>query len=278
MTAIPLRERPQGRRERVDLARIATLTWTLGVTDWKLRFYGSVLGYVWSLVRPFAFFGVVYLVFTKVTHLGAGVPHYALYILFAMVLFQFFTEVTTNCLLSLTTRESLLRKMRFPKVAIPLSVALTGLLNLGMTLLAVFVFALATGVDPRWSWLELPVIVAALATFALGVGMLLSVLFVRYRDVQPIWEVFSQALFYASPVLYVATIVPSQFRELFLANPLASALTEMRHAVVDSGAPHVWSVTEGGVSLLVAFGIVALAVVAGAFAFNREAPRIAERL
>src|SRR4051794_12649504 len=111
MTTLPFT--PDSRRAPTvpELRRIMTLSWTLGTTDWKLRFYGSVLGYVWSLVRPFAFFGVVYVVFTKVAHLGAGVPGYAVYILFALVLFQFFNEVTTNCLLSLTTRESLLRKM-----------------------------------------------------------------------------------------------------------------------------------------------------------------------
>jgi ABC-2 type transport system permease protein len=261
-----------------DWQRIWSLTWTLGFTEWKLRFYGSVLGYVWSLVRPFAFFGVVYLVFTRIAKLGDGIPHYALYILFAMVLFQFFGEVTNSCLSSLMTRENLLRKMRFPRIVIPLSVALTALLNLGMTLIAVFAFAIATGVEPRWSWLELVVIIALLAALSLGVGMLLSVLYVRFRDIQPIWDVVTQILFYASPVLYVATMVPGEWQRAYLANPIASLLTQMRRAVVDPTARPVWDAIGGGERLLIPAAVIVVAVGLGGWAFTREAPRIAERL
>ena len=75
-----------------DVGRFVSLTWTLAVTDWKLRFYGSVLGYVWTLVRPFAFFGVIYFVFTEIADVGDGVKNYGVYILFALVLFQFFAR------------------------------------------------------------------------------------------------------------------------------------------------------------------------------------------
>ncbi len=154
-----------------------------------------------------------------------------------MVLFQFFGEVTNNSVTCLMARENLLRKMRFPRLVIPLAVIITALMNLGMTLVAVMIFALVSGVTPGWGWLELPLLVALLAAFAGGVGMLLSVLYVRYRDVQPIWEVVTQMLFYASPILYVATTVPDKYLDWYLANPLATILTQMRHAVVDPSAP-----------------------------------------
>jgi ABC-2 type transport system permease protein len=275
VTAVPI---TTPRTSQVDARRVTSLAWTLGVTEWKLRFYGSALGYVWSLVRPFAFFGVVYVVFTKVAKLGNGIPNYAVYILFSMVLFQFFAEVTMGCLSSLTTRENLLRKIRFPRVVIPVSVVLTALLNLAMTLVAVFVFALATGVDPRWSWFELLPIVGLLALLAFGVGMLLSVLYVRFRDVQPIWEVATQALFYASPILYVASMVPDRFQTAFLCNPIAALLTQMRNALVDAGAPTVWAEIGGAPWLLIPLAVIALAVAVGAWAFGHEAPKIAERL
>ena len=163
-----------------------------------------------------------------------------MYILFALVLFQFFIEITTTSVQSLVDRENLLRKVRFPRLAVPFSVALTALFNLGMTLVAVFVFALASGVTPRWTWLELPLLVLVLLVFALGIGMLLSVLYVRYRDVKPIWEVVSQALFYASPVLYVATMVPADVQGAYQPNPIAAVLTEMRAAIIDPTAAHVW--------------------------------------
>ena len=261
-----------------DPRRFWNLTWTLAVTDFKLRFYGSVLGYVWTLARPFLFFGVIYFVFTEIVGLDKNVPNYGVYILFALVLFQFFGEVTGNCLGSLVARESMLRKMRFPRLVIPLSVVLTALFNLGMTLIAVFIFAIASGVGPTWGWLELPVIIVLLTLFATGCGLVLSALFVRYRDVQPIWDVTSQVLFYASPILYVATMVPESYQRAYLANPISALLTEMRHAVVDPTARPVWDAIGGAERLLVPGGIVVAVFVLGLWVFTREAPRIAENL
>jgi ABC-2 type transport system permease protein len=261
-----------------DAKRFWNLTWTLAVTDFKLRFYGSVLGYAWSLARPSLSFGVIYFVFTEIIGLDKNVPNYGVYILFALVLFQFFAEATGNCVNSLVTRESMLRKMRFPRLVIPFAVVLTSLFNLAMTLLAVFIFAIASGLYPTWSWLELPLIVAILSAFAIGLGLLLSSLFVRYRDVQPIWDVVSQMLFYASPILYVATMVPETYQRAYLANPLAALLTEMRAAVVDPGARHVWEAIGDPARLLIPAGIVVSAIVIGWIVFRREAPRIAENL
>jgi ABC-2 type transport system permease protein len=261
-----------------DLRRFLALSWTLAVTDWKLRFYGSVLGYVWQLARPFAFFGVIYVVFTQVVDLGDQIKNYGVYILFGLVLFTFFAEVTMGCLRSLVTRENLLRKMSFPRLAIPFSVTLNGLFNLCGTLLAVFIFAIASGVYPTPGWLELPLLILLLALLSSGVGMLLSVLYVRFRDVEPIWDVITQALFYASPVLYVSTLVPECCQRPYVAQPLATILTEMRHAIVDSGAPDAVAAIGGMERLLIPLGLILAAFGLGLWAFNREAPRIAEHL
>jgi ABC-2 type transport system permease protein len=260
-----------------DLQRVWNLTWTLAATEFKLRFYGSVLGYAWTLARPFLFFGVIYLVFSEIAGLDANVDHYGVYILFGLVLFQFFGETTSNSVRCLAAREGLLRKMRFPRLVIPLSVVLTAIFNLGGTLVAALVFAIATGVYPTWSWLELPVIILLVGAFATGIGLMLSALFVRYRDVAPIWEVASQMLFYISPILYVTTLVPEQYRDWYMINPLAVLLTEMRAAVVDTSAPHAWDLAGAG-PLLAAAAIVVIAVVLGLYVFNRQAPRIAEEL
>jgi ABC-2 type transport system permease protein len=261
-----------------DFRRFVGLTWTLAVTDWKLRFYGSVLGYVWQLARPFAFFGVIYVVFTQIVDLGDQINNYGVYILFALVLFTFFAEVTNGCVRSLVTRENLLRKISFPRLAIPMSVTLTGLFNLGGTLVAVFIFAVASGVYPDFGWLELVPLVLLLALLSSGVGMLLSVLFVRYRDIEPIWEVITQILFYASPVLYVSTLVDECCQAPYTSNPLAAIMTQMRHAIVDSSAPDVVSALGGSARLLIPLTIIVGAFVIGLWAFNREAPRIAEHL
>jgi ABC-2 type transport system permease protein len=260
-----------------DLRRFLNLTWMLAATDYKLRFYGSMLGYVWMLARPFLLFGVIYFVFSEVAGLDSNVEHYGVYILFALVLFQFFSESTSGCVQSLIVRESLLRKVQFPRLVIPLSVVMTAVLNLGATLVAVVIFALATGVYPTWRWLELPLIIGFVALFATGVGMLLAALYVPFRDVQPIWDVVTQLLFYGSPVLYVATHVPEQFRSEYMVNPLAVLLTEMRAAVIDSDAPHPWDIASPEL-LLIPAAIVIGSVVLGLYVFNRQAPRIAEEL
>jgi len=258
--------------------RFWELTWTLAVTDWRLRFYGSALGYLWTLARPFAFFGVIYVVFTEVADIGNEVKDYGICILFSMVLFQFFAEATNGSVTAVVRRENLLRKMRFPRLAIPLSTVLTALMNLAATLVAVCVFAIASGVYPRWSWLELPLLIVVLAAIATGAGLLLSVLYVRYRDVQPIWEVATQILFYAAPILYVATMVPEDWQRAYLLNPIATVLTQVRHAVVDPSAPTAAALIGGAGWLLVPIGIAALVLALGIWVFSREAPRIAENL
>ena len=261
-----------------DARRFWQLTLTLATTNFKLRFYGSVLGYAWTLVRPFAFFGVIWLVFAEIVHAGNGVKHYPAYILMSLVLFQFFLGTVTASLSCLVDRQNLLRKIRFPRLVIPLSVTLESLFDLAMTLLAVFVFLIILGVYPTWRWLELIPMVAILTIFATGLGLLLSVLFVRFRDMKPIWDVVGQMLFYASPILYVATSVPERFQRPYLANPIACVLTQMRHAVVDPTARTVAESIGGGVRLLVPAAIVAFVAALGSWAFSREAPRVAENL
>jgi ABC-2 type transport system permease protein len=265
-----------------EAKRLLSLTWTLALTDWKLRFYGSALGLAWTLVRPFALFGVVYFVFTQIAGLDKNVPNYGIYILFALVLFTFFSEITSNCVQALVSRESLLRKMQFNPVVIPLSISVTALLNLGMTLIAVFLFSFANGVYPTWSWLELPIIVALIFMLGTGVGMLLSVLYVRYRDVQPIWEVVTQILFYASSVLYVSTLVQDQLSSrafhVFLCNPLSALFTQMRHAIVDPSAPSITNLFDHAWYVVFPLGAIFGTFALGVWFFLRESPRVAENL
>lgn len=261
-----------------DLRRFGSLTVTLAVTDFKLRFFGSVLGYVWTLMRPLLLFGVLYLVFTEVVRFGEGVKHYPVYLLAAIVLFTFFSETTSRGVTALVERENLLRKVRFPRLAIPLAVALHALFNLGLNLIVVFAFVLASGIEPRPAWLELIPLIALLVVLSTGAAMLLSALYVRYRDVQPIWEVVLQVLFYASPIIYVTETLPDSIEREAMANPITAILTQMRHAVIDPSAPTAAEAIGGGVRLLIPLAVIAVVFGLGAWVFAREAPRIAEDL
>jgi ABC-2 type transport system permease protein len=238
-----------------DLRRFASLTVTLAVTDFKLRFFGSVLGYVWTLMRPLLLFGVLYLVFTEVVRFGEGVKHYPVYLLAAIVLFTFFSETV-----------------------VPLAIALHALFNLGLNLIVVFAFVLASGIEPRPSWLELIPLVALLVVLSTGAAMLLSALYVRYRDVQPIWEVVLQVLFYASPIIYVTETLPDSIEREALASPITAILTQVRHAVIDPDAPTAAQAMGGSARLLIPLGVIVVVFALGAWVFAREAPRIAEDL
>jgi ABC-2 type transport system permease protein len=177
----------------------------------------------------------------------------------------------------LVQRESLVRKMRFPRMVIPFSTVLTSMFNLGMNLLACLVFALANGVPVRWSWLAMIPLVLFLALFATGIAMLLSALYVRFRDIAPIWDIITQIVFYGSPILYAA----SQFNnleQLAMCNPLAVVVTEMRKVFLDPSAPSAAAAIGGTVWLLIPFGIVAVTFALGLWVFSREAPRVAENL
>jgi ABC-2 type transport system permease protein len=260
-----------------DLRRFLNLTWTLAATDFKLRYFGSALGYLWSLMKPVLFFGVLYIVFTKVFH-ADNVPHYSVYLLTSIVLWTFFVEATSSSVQCLIAREGMLRKMRFPRLVIPLGVALTALFNLAMNFVAVLGFALATGVEPQLTWLEMPLLVGLLALLAVGTGMLLSVLYVRFRDILPIWEVIAQILFYGSPVIYTASKYGS-LSHIALCSPIAAILTQMRNAFIGGHSAYSAATAIGGtVRLLIPFGIIVGIFTLGLWFFNREAPRISENL
>jgi len=261
-----------------DLRRFVELTLTLARTEFKLRYFGSALGYAWSLMRPLLFFGVIYVVFTKIFHFGNGVPHYGVYLLTSIVLWTYFAEATSGCVQCLVQREALLRKVRFPRMVVPLSVSLTSLFNLGMNFIAVIVFALANGLTPSLRWLELIPIVIGFVVIATGIGMLLSALYVSYRDVAPIWEVLAQLLFYASPVMYVARAYHG-VEHLALLSPFGMLLTQMGHALIDPvKLPSAATAAGGGTRLIAPVGVILGMFALGWWVFTREAPRVAENL
>jgi ABC-2 type transport system permease protein len=262
-----------------DPRRFLHLTWTLAVLEFRLKFFGSVLGYLWQLVKPLMLFGVMLFVFTKAVKLGSGVTEYPVVLLSGIVMFTFFSESTATAVSSVVDREGLVRKIHFPRLVIPLSVVLTAYFNLGLNYIAVVIFILARGVEVRWSWLELIPLVLFLGLFATGLSMILSSLFVRFRDIRPIWEVALQAIFYGSAIFYPIENIPSvKLQHLIMCNPLAAVTQQIRHAVIDPGAPTAGQAIGGDIRLLIPIGITLALLVIGFWWFNREAPRIAEEL
>jgi ABC-2 type transport system permease protein len=265
-----------------DPRRFWHLTRALAVTEFKLRFFGSVLGYAWQVMRPLMLFGVLYVLFTQIIDVGNDVPLYGVALLLGLVLYTFFSEATGTAVGSIVERENLVRKIEFPRLAVPMSVVLTALFNLALNLGVVVVFLLASGGSVRWTWLELIPLVALLAVMSSGMAMLLSATFVRARDVKPIWDVVLQILFYGSPIFYaietVQATAPTWVAKALMLNPFAAILQQARHAVIspkyDTAAAAIGGAWRLLIPLAIIFGVFAI----GYAVFRRAAPRLAEDL
>jgi ABC-2 type transport system permease protein len=264
-----------------DPRRLWHLARTMAVSDFKLRFFGSALGYLWQLMRPLLLFGVLYVVFTQIVPFGQDVELYPVALLLGVVLFTFFAEATGGALGSLVDREALIRKVEFPRLAVPLSAVLTALMNVALNLVAVLIFLLAAGGSIRLSWLELPLLLLALALFTLGLGMLLSALFVRYRDVKPIWDVALQIVFYGSPIFYPINVVIERSElaaRIMMLNPFAAIVQQARHALIAPSHLTAAQAAGGAIWLLGTVAIWAGVIALGYVVFSRRAPTIAEEL
>lgn len=265
-----------------DLTRLFVLTKTIAVLDFKLRFFGSALGYLWQLMRPLMLFGVLYLMFAEIFPVGGDLPAFGVALLLGIVLFTFFSEATGGAVRCVVERENLVRKIEFPRMVIPMAVVVTACFNLALNLVVVLIFALASNVTPRWSWLGLLPLLLLLIVFASGVAMLLAALYVRFRDVQPIWDVLLQAMFYGCMVLVpYETVVAKGYdtaARVLMCNPLAAVVEEARHLAIDPSYVSAADALGSGVRLLIPFALLIAACAIGFWFFNREAPRIAEQL
>ena len=258
--------------------RFFELLWLMAVTEFKRTYFGTVLGYFWSLLRPLILFAVLLFVFTQIFRLGSDVPNYPVLLLFNIVVFGFFQESTVQAVTSVVAQEGIVRKTQFPRLVIPLSIVLTGLMNLGLNLIAVFAFLLAYGVDPMWTWLLLPVGLVPLTMLTTAVAMLVSVLYVRFRDMLIIWTVSATVLFYATPLLYPIEVAPDGLRAPMMVNPLAVIFEQMRVWIIDPSAPDA-AEAAGGVARLIPATVIFVGVCVLAWRiFTRQAPKVAEAL
>jgi ABC-2 type transport system permease protein len=275
-----------------DWRRFWHLTYNIARNEFKLKFFGSVLGYVWQVMKPLLLFGVLYVFFVVISHVGRGgkpsEQFYGVQLLGSIVLFTFFGEATGGAVRCVVDRENLVRKIQFPRLVIPLAMVLLAFFNLIMNLIVVLIFALISGVRPMLSWVELPLILAMLVFFSTGLAMLLSALFVRFRDMQPIWEVVTQIIFYGSPVIIpIVTvreklILPPHHQpllyHLYTLNPLATVFQQFRHAMVTHATPSAGAALGSWAALLEPIGVVLVVFALGFWVFNRSAPFVAENL
>jgi ABC-2 type transport system permease protein len=265
-----------GRGGLSGAARYWSLVRELSITNFKLKYTGSVLGYVWSLLKPLAYFAVLYTIFVVIFRQTQD--DFGLQLLLAVVVFTFFAECTSSGLGSIAGNGHLIRKATFPMSVLVISTSVTALFTFLINLTLVMVVTLVVGkLHVGWQTLAVLPLLVELYILALGVGMILASVYVFYRDVGHVWEVLSQLLIYACGVVFPATKVPAHLRNIYFLDPLAQNIEDLRHALITPAAQ--WSV--GLTNPAVYAGALVLAITCfgiGLLLFRRLAPSFAESL
>ncbi len=248
-------------------------------TDFKLRYQGSTLGCAWSLLRPLLIFVILYIVFVKFLKIGNDVPHYPVYLLLGIVIWNFFTEMTQQSLGSIVGRGDLIRKIKISRWIIVFSSSISALINLGLNLIIIAIFMALNGVEPMVTIVYLPLILLQVYIFSLGVSLFLAAAFVKYRDISYIWEVLLQAGFYATPILYPLSAIKNEtIQKLVLMNPLAQTIQDARHSVVTNQTITINSVFDSGVLTLIPIVISFAALLIWLLYFRKESKYFAENI
>lgn len=250
----------------------------LAVTDFKLKYQGSVLGYLWSFAKPLMLFAVLYVVFTRFVRFGGGtIDHYSLYLLLGIVLWSYFTDSTSAAMGSIVDRGDLIRKVYFPRIVIVVAASISSLITLLLNLVVVFIFMLVARIPVHWAWPVFFLLVGELYALSLGCSLLLSALYVKFRDFRHIWEVGLQIMFYASPIIYPLSLVPHSFVPVLTLSPITQIIQDSRwllitpHTVTTSDTLHLpW--------VLVPYLLPVIILWVGYSYFNRAAAAFAEEI
>ena len=264
------------KRNRVLLAELVK-------TDFKLRYQGSALGILWSVLKPLMIFVVMYFIFVKFLRItDSSIPNYAITLLLGLSLWGFFTEAVTLGMNSIVARGDLMRKINFPKYIVIISSMVSALISLSINLLVVLAFAIFAGVKFQWSVLLLPFNIILLFATAFGLALILSTLYVKFRDISHIWEVFMQILVYSMPIMYPISMVIKvsifgfSIAKIMMLNPIALAIQDIRHNLIAHETPTFWTLFENYWFVLIPILITTLLVAFGLWYFNKNSKKFAE--
>lgn len=250
-------------------------------TDFKLRYQGSILGYLWALLRPLMMFAILYIVFAKLLRFGGDIPHYPVYLLTGTSMWSFFTECTSQGIQAMVIRGDLIRKISFPKYIVVVSATLTAVINMLINLVVIIIFAFINGVTPSWSWLLVPFSLFELYLLSLGISLLLGAINVKYRDITSIWDVCIQALFYAVPIIYPISMVASSSvlaAKIILLNPIAQAIQDIRFNLITKETITTWNYLNNNALKILPIALVIILLIRAAFYFRKKSKFFAEEI
>ena len=264
-----------------ETRRFLHLLVQLSKTELQTRYQGAAFGMAWSVAEPLLIFGVMYAVFSSVGRFGGAVPHYPAMLLMNIMLYRgLFAASTGRATQSVVARENIVRKTQFPRIIVPLSVVCTTGVLFIADLIVLLIFLFVNGVPPMTTWLLFPIIVVLFLILTVGMSLLLSSLYVRFRDTAPVWSVISLIFFYGSPVIFPVGFLSGTLRTaLFVMNPFVPMLEQARIWVTDPNAPPITQVAPGPVHGLLIPALVYVGIcVFGAWYFIHRAPRVAEEI
>ena len=246
-------------------------------TDFKLRYQGSLMGHLWSILKPLMLFSVMYVVFIKFLGFGRDMPHFAVALLLGMVIWSFFAETTSMGLMSIVARGDLLRKLSFRKEIIVLSVTVSAFINFVINLLVVLFFCVLNNVEISKYALIAPLYIIPLFAFSLGVAFILATMFVYFRDIAPVWEVVMQAGMYATPIIYSLSMIHNKtVISLMLLNPLATIIQDLRHLLIYSGNQTIGDFVTDKWVIAIPYILPFVVLIIGYAIFKKHAERFAE--
>ena len=247
----------------------------LAITDFKLKYQGSIIGYAWSLVKPLAMFGVLYLVFTVFVKIGSGIQNYALYLLLGVVLWTYFADATNTTMRAVADKGDMMRKVYFPRITIIIAASISSAITLLLNLAVVFIFIAIAKIVPGWNAIFFILLMLELFVLCLGIALITSAMYVKYRDVGHIWEVLLQLLFYASAIIYPLNIVPLKYQMFILLNPITQIVQDSRYILVTKETITASARLQPPLQLI-PYIIPFVLVVFGYFYFEKAAKNFAE--
>jgi len=253
----------------------------LVITDFKLRYKGSFLGYIWTLLRPLALFAVLYVVFVHFLRFGSDIPFFAVYLLLGIVLWNYFVEVTTNGLSAIVGKGDLFRKLSFPRYVVVVAGSFSALINLLINLVVIALFMILNHVPFTLNLLWMVPLIIELFVFALAIAFILSAMYVRFRDINYIWELVLQAGFYATPILYPITMVlavSTTFAKVMMLNPVAQIVQDARYVAITKETITITNIFNTPYAHIIPIVITIALVIIGAIYFKKRSPGFAEEI
>lgn len=264
-------------KPRMTRSAYINLVRSIGLSDFKVKYNASVLGYFWTLAKPLLLFTILFIVFTKFLHIGATVPFYSIQLLLGIIIWNYFSESSITSMRSLVDKGGLMRKIYFPREIIILGSSLTTFMTLLLNLAVIPVFMVIKHVPFRFEMVLIIPLLAELFLFTTGLSLLLAALYVRFRDIGHIWEVSLQGLFYATPIIYALSLIPTRFQGFLMANPIAQMVQDLRSVMITPTALTTSNVLKN-IFVLIPYVLAMVVLLLGISYFRHSSKTFAEEV